>query len=158
MKQHHVSKEEKLYRIAKGLVNVPWQQYNNHPTIDRQQLREVYTASLDISDRHVVNGWIDYTIGLNMLSHNPESQLITKKIPLGLSSKIEVIKMPRDSTRYFINAQKLNQILEQGSKKFDAHTTHLDLSQCSSETHSQDANKRSSSETQEAIKDNSKGQ
>ena len=141
--KHHISKEEKELKLLEELkLRYIWEK-EDQSIIDRQQLREVVSGTLGISDRHTVNGWIDFLLGAQFLEHNPTSQLINK----GDGFQPRFIKMPRDSTRYFVNNHFVKKTIEELKKKLDPHTTQSTLDSSSNVNQSNLSSKFPSSTT-----------
>jgi len=100
------SKTEKLSRICERLLS----HYKNaqqeaieeklsykYVYIKRVYLRQNIMDTLNITDAHTVNGWINLLLGKTIISPNPHTQLSAKK------KKIK----PSNDTRYILNEFQL---------------------------------------------------
>jgi hypothetical protein len=102
MNNHNIEREIKLNKLIDRLAQGGYRIVFNRddPTqpkaIERQTLRELICGTLNISDQHTVNGWIDKLIGLGILTHNLTSDLTVRGY-----------RKPTNESRYFINESKL---------------------------------------------------
>jgi hypothetical protein len=106
MNNHNIEREIKLNKLRNEIKHGERLQIINCkayllkeelPVTDRQNLREFLAGTLEITDPHTIQGWIDFLLSLGWFSHNPTSQLSSEK----------KLKRPTNDTRYFIHFDKI---------------------------------------------------
>jgi len=99
MNNHQIEKEIKLSKLKDRLYYEGLQVYQNiqtpFPVTNRQIIQEFICGTLDITDTHTVNSWINYLVSKGIFEHNPDSQ----------TSRHGYIK-PSNDTRYYIHFEK----------------------------------------------------
>lgn len=98
MNNHGIEKEIKLSKLGDRLLNegIICHHDRKRLSVDRQTLKEFISGTLNISDAHTVNGWIDYLVNIKWFEHNPDSQ-----------KSLHGFIKPSNDTRYFINFDKI---------------------------------------------------
>lgn len=98
---HHIEKETKLNRLVDALarggytIHMSFEESQKPEAeqkhaVDRRTLKGIIMNTLNITDAHTVNGWVEYLISEGILSRNPTSDQ----------------PVVCNKTRYFINKNK----------------------------------------------------
>jgi hypothetical protein len=98
MNTHALEKEVKLNKLKNRLFNEGIRHYmidKENTVTNRQIIKEFISGTLNISDAHTVNGWLDYLVSLGIFEHNPDSQ----------KTRSGHIK-PSNDTRYYVHFEK----------------------------------------------------
>jgi len=103
------SKAEKLIKICRQL-KMRIHQSEEDTIIKRYDLRQLISYAIEVTDRHTICGWIDFLLAKYIIWQNPDSNLAENRSHKKLYPKY-IIK-PSNDTRYILNEDKINQILE----------------------------------------------